>query len=320
MERIKVGVVGVGYFGQYHAEKYAGMEGVELVGVADVDSSRVEEVAHRFQTRPFYDHRDLIDKVRAVSIAVPTQYHYQVTADFFNQGVDVLLEKPITSTLEEANRLIELGKAKGLILQIGQLERFNGAFVASKEIIQNPLRIESFRTSPFPGRGIDVNVVLDLMIHDIDILLSVVPSEVRQIHASGMPVVTPQLDTASARVEFENGCIANLEANRVAEEKVRKTRIHQANGSLTIDYLFQRASFSRRGMVSDEGTSGEPCQEIPVQKVDLLGAEIQSFLQSVRHRKAARVSGWDGRRALEVALKIVRTISEETQPSKTEQN
>jgi len=312
VKRIKVGVVGVGFFGRFHAEKYAAMEGVELVGVADVDSSRADEVAQRHRTRSFSDYRNLIDIVEAVSIAVPTCRHHPVAVDFFRQGVDVLLEKPIASTLEEADQLIELAESKDLILQVGQLERFNGALLASQGMIQNPFCVESLRLSPFPGRGVDVDVVLDVMIHDIDILLSLVSSDVRAIHATGKPVVTSQADTADARIEFENGCLAKLKASRVAEEKVRQTRIYQSSGTLTLDYLSQRAFFSPGEAVPEGRNDQSVCQEIPVERVDLLESELDSFIRSVRDRKRVRVSGREGRRALEVALKITGKINEET--------
>jgi predicted dehydrogenase len=224
--------------------------------------------------------------------------------------VDVLLEKPITSTVEEADQLIRLAEGKGLILQVGQLERFNGALIASREIIQDPFLFESHRLSPFLGRGADVDVVLDLMIHDIDILLSLVPSEVSGVHATGSPVVTSQLDTVTARVEFKNGCIAQLEASRAAEEKTRKTRIHQADGVITIDYLSQKVFLSRTGTIPGASGSNPLLEEISVRKADLVEAEIQSFLQSVRDRQTPRVSGRDGKRALEMALKIVESATE----------
>jgi predicted dehydrogenase len=308
---IRVGVVGVGYLGQFHAEKYANMEGVELVGVADIDSHRAKEVAKRCRTQPFFHHSQLFEKVQAVSIAVPTLLHYPITKDFFLKGTDVLLEKPITSTLEEADDLIEIAESKSLIFQVGHLERFNGALSALKGIVQSPVYIESHRLSPFPERGIDVNVVLDLMIHDIDILLSLVNSKVSKIDSVGIPVLTSHSDVANARIEFENGCRANLTASRVSKEKIRKTRIFQPTGTLSIDYLSQKASFTKRVQHQTKSKTAEiVTEEIPVKKVDSLQAEIHSFLQSVRDRKAAQISGRDGKRALEVARQIIQKIDE----------
>ena len=309
MGKIRVGVVGVGYLGQFHAEKYGHMEGVELVGVVDVNSPRAKEIAKRCRTQPFFHHSHLFDKVQAVSIAVPTLLHYPITKDFFLQGIDVLLEKPISHTLEEADELIGLAESRGLIFQVGHLERFNGALSAIERMVQSPLYIESHRLSPFPGRGTDVNVVLDLMIHDIDIILSLVGSKVRKIDAVGIPILTPHSDIANARIEFENGCKVNVTASRVSKEKIRRTRIFLPNGTLSVDYLTQKVSLAKR--VDDPRKNRVPeifTEEIPVTKVDSLEAEIHSFLQSVRDRKRARVSGTDGKQALEVALQIIQKI------------
>jgi predicted dehydrogenase len=311
VKKIRVGVVGVGYLGQFHAEKYANMEAVELVGVADIDASRAKEIAKRCWTQPFFHHSYLFDKVQAVSIAVPTLMHHPITKDFFLHGIDVLLEKPISQTLEEADELIALAESKNLILQVGHLERFNGAFTALEGMVQNPLLLEAHRLSPFPGRGTDVNVVLDVMIHDIDILLSLVHSKVKEIDAVGIPILTPHSDIANARIGFENGCRANVTASRVSKEKIRRTRIFLPNGTLSIDYLIQKVSFTKR--VDDPMKHKIPeiiTEEIPVTKVDSLEAEIHSFLQSVRDRNRARVSGWDGKQALELALQIIHKIDE----------
>jgi predicted dehydrogenase len=311
VEKIKVGVVGVGYFGQFHAEKYAKIEEAELVGVVDIHPSRSREVAKRYGTQAFKHHVDLFNKVQAVSIAVPTPSHYLLTKDFLLQGIDVLLEKPITNTLEEADELIGLAESKGLILQVGHLERFNGALSGLEGRVQNPCFIESHRLGPFSGRGAEVDVVLDLMIHDLDIILSLLNSKVKQYQAVGIPILTPTLDVANARIEFENGCTASLTASRVSKEKIRKTRIFQPDGILSIDYLSQKLSLSKK--VVPPGREEIPemaTEDIPVQKIDLLEAEIHSFLQSVRNRKNARVPGFDGKRALELALQIIQKIDD----------
>jgi predicted dehydrogenase len=309
VEKIKVGVVGVGYFGQFHAEKYAKFEEAELVGVVDIHPSRSREVAKRYGTQAFEHHVDLFNKVQAVSIAAPTPSHFSLTKDFFRQGIDVLLEKPITNTLEEADELIGLAESKGLILQVGHLERFNGALSALEGRVQNPCFIESHRLGPFSGRGAEVDVVLDLMVHDLDIILSLLNSEVKQFQAVGIPILTTSLDIANAHIEFENGCTASLTASRVSREIIRKTRIFQPDGILSIDYLSQRLSLSKKVVPPGKEESPEMAtEEIPVKKIDLLEAEIHSFLRSVRNRKNAQVSGWDGKRALELALQIIRKI------------
>jgi predicted dehydrogenase len=311
VKKIKVGVVGVGYFGQFHAEKYAKMEGVELVGVVDMDGPRAREIAKRCRTQPFFRYTDLFQKVQAVSIAVPTPFHYSITKECFLQGIDVLLEKPISSTLEEADELISLAKSKGLILQVGHLERFNGALSGIEARVQHPWFIESHRLGPFSGRGAEVDVVLDLMVHDLDIVLSLVNSKVKQFHAVGFPVLTHTSDIANARIEFENGCTASLTVSRVSEEKIRKTRIFQPNGILSIDYLSQKLFLSKKAVPPERKKVPEMVtKEIPVKKTDLLKAEIHSFLQSVRDRKDARVTGSDGKRALTLALQIIQKIDD----------
>jgi predicted dehydrogenase len=311
VEKLKVGVVGVGYFGQFHAEKYAKIEGVELVGVVDVDTSRAGEIAKRYRTQPFEHHADLFNKIQAVSIAVPTPFHYSTTKDFFLQGIDVLLEKPISNTLDQADELIGLAESKGLIFQVGHLERFNGALSGVEGRVQHPRFIESHRLAPFSGRGAEVDVVLDLMVHDIDIILSLVNSKVKELQAVGIPILTHSPDIANARIEFENGCTASLTANRVSEEKIRKTRIFQPDGILSIDYLSQKLSLSKKGVpLGEEKIPQMITEEIPVQKIDLLESEIRSFLQSVRNRKKARVSGLDGKRALALALQIIQKMND----------
>ena len=311
MEKLKVGVVGVGYFGQFHAEKYAKIEDVDLVGVVDIDASRAKEIAKRYRTQSLFHHTDLFNKVQAVSIAVPTPFHYSMTKDFFLRGIDVLLEKPISNTLEEADELIGLAESKDLIFQIGHLERFNGALSGIGGRIENPLFIESHRLGPFSGRGADVDVVLDLMVHDIDIILSLINAKVRQFEAVGIPILTRYSDIANARIEFENGCAASLTASRVSKEKIRKTRIFQPDGILSIDYLSQRLSLSKKAIPFGKEEMPEMvAEEIPVEKIDLLEAEIRSFLQSVKDRKKARVSGSDGKRALALALQIIQKIDD----------
>ena len=311
MKPIAVGVVGVGYLGQYHAEKYSRMEGVELVGVVDTDSSRAREIAERVHTRPFLRHSDLFGRVQAVSIAVPTPLHHSIAREFFHHGIDVLLEKPVCCTLEETDELIAAADTKGRILQVGHVERFNGASLALQGKIRNPRFVESSRLSPFLKRAADVDVILDLMIHDIDLLLSWVDSRVKDLQAVGTPVLTPHVDIANARIEFENGCIASLTASRVAPEKLRKTHLFQPDGYFSIDYLSQKAFFSGRGSAwKGERDSESIAEEIPVRKIDSLEAEIQSFLQSVKSRRPALVSGRDGKRALELALRISRTITQ----------
>jgi len=311
VEKIKVGVIGVGYFGQFHAEKYSKIENVELVGVVDKDPARARATAKECRTQAFSDYTEILERVQAVSIAVPTPLHYAVARDFLLRGIDVLLEKPISKNLDEAEELIELAESKGLILQVGHLEQFNGPLLALEGIIQNPMFIESNRLGPFLMRATDIDIVLDLMIHDIEIILSWVDARVKWFHAVGIPVLTSHIDIANVRMEFENGCTVNLTASRVSREKVRKIRLFQPNGYLSIDFLAQKVVFASKKETPEKGEFPEILvQKIPIKKVDPLEMEIRSFLQCVRDRKPPRVSGKDGKRALELALQITHQIEE----------
>jgi predicted dehydrogenase len=311
VKKIKVGVVGVGYFGQFHVEKYAKMKGVELVGVADVNTARATEIARRYRTQPFSHHAELLERVQAVTIAAPTPLHHAIAKDFLLRGIDVLLEKPISTTLEEADELIQLAGSKGLILQIGHLERFNGAMLALEGMVQDPVFIETNRLGPFLMRGTEVDVVLDLMIHDLDIILSWVQSKVKWLHPVGIPVLTPHIDIANVRVEFENGCTANLTASRVSRERMRKIRLFQPKGYLSIDFLSQKVIYAGKKEEPEEGKLAKiVVRKIPVKKVDPLKMEMESFLQSVRDRRPPRVTGGEGKQALDMALQIVQGIKE----------
>ncbi len=306
MEKLRVGVVGVGYFGWFHAEKYARIPDVELVGVADINEVRAQEVAKHFSTRPFVDYRDLLDKLQAVSVVVPTPIHYQIARDFIDHGIDVLLEKPMTTSLQEAEVLVEKAENQQTVLQIGHLERFNSAVFALNGLLGNPLFIDSLRFSPFLERASQIDVVLDLMIHDIDIILSIVQSEVSSISAVGVPVVSSHLDIANARIEFANGCTANITASRVSPKKMRQIRIFENDGYFTIDFLSHKMRIHRKKQGSDgpEVVS----EEIKIIPTDALESEIQSFIQKVRDRTDPLVSGRSGKRALEVALSITEQI------------
>lgn len=307
MEKVKVGVVGVGYLGVHHARIYSEIPSAELVGVADTDRKKAEEIAQRFNTTPYSDYRDLIKKVDAVSIVVPTILHHKVAVDFIKNNVDILLEKPITTNISEARDLVKRAEKNGLILQVGHLERFNTAFRGLKGIIIKPLFIESHRLSPFPERGTDVDVILDLMIHDIDIALSLTGSEVSDIRAVGVPVLTPKIDIANARIEFKNGCVVNLTASRVSKEKMRKLRIFQPDAYISLDYQNHELLVFRR--ISKEGLRPEiRMEKVDVVKGDSLKSEIEAFIDSVRNRRSPLVSGREGLKALTVAHKIIKKI------------
>lgn len=308
-DKIKVGVVGVGYLGKIHAQKYARIPEAELVGVVDIDKACCQEVAAHTNCRPFYHYRELMGHVEAVSIAVPTLSHYEIAKDFILAGVDVLLEKPITATVQEAQELNALARERGAIFQIGHLERFNGAIASMNGVVTSPLLIESCRLSPFSGRGTDVDVILDLMIHDIDIILSIVRSEVERVEAVGMPFYSSLIDVAHARILFKGGCVAHISASRIAQEKVRKMVILQKDSYLSVDYIKQSLVITQRGKEGREGMQVQ-VDEI-VRENDSLETQLKAFLQSIRERTPPVVSGEDGQRALEVALQIADIINKD---------
>jgi len=306
VEKVKVGVVGVGYLGRYHAEKYANLPQAELVGVVDINTEKAQEIARTWNTRALSDYRDLIPQVRAVSIVVPTPLHYAIASDFLKQGVDVLVEKPITTTLEEAEGLITLARDRGLILQVGHLERFNAAIVATRDSVRNPMFIESHRLAFFQERGTDVDVILDLMIHDIDIILNMVKSPVREIRAVGVPVISQRIDIANARLEFENGCVANVTASRISDKTMRKIRIFEPDAYISIDYAAKEVQVYRKVSEASPGSYPEIVSEqISIDEKDSLEEEIKAFLRSVITREEPVVPGKAGKEALKVALEIV---------------
>ncbi len=309
MKPLRIGVVGVGHIGQFHAEKYARMEGVELVGIADIIADRAHDVANRLGTKAFTDYKDLIEKVDAASIVVPTDLHFPASHDFLEAKVDLLIEKPITETLDDADTLIQLADSKGLIIQVGHLERFNPAILALSEVIDRPLFIESDRLSGFGERGTEVDVVLDLMIHDIDIILSLVKSPIKSIHAVGVPVVTPRVDIANARLIFENGCVANVTASRISMKTMRKIRFFQKDTYVSVDYASHDVTVIQKdGKGTKLPVPGMSMNRSKFEKADSLDAELKAFVQSVRTRQPPLVTGSDGRNALQVAIDIVRQI------------
>ncbi len=310
MTNLRAAVVGVGYLGRFHAQKYAALPGVELIGVVDADAQRAREIATEVGTTAYSDYRELLDKADIVSIAVPTQFHYEVAKECLEAGVHILLEKPITQTVEEADELIAIATGKNLVFQVGHLERFNPAVMALKGVLKNPVFIESHRLAPFKERGTDVNVVLDLMIHDIDILLSMVPSTIKTINSVGVPVLSPEVDIANARLQFENGCVANVTASRVSRETMRKIRIFQPDAYISIDYQARKISILRKGGMGFPvpGLPEIDMEERSFEQVDALLEEIRSFVDSVRNGTPPVVSGEEGKRALELALQINRKL------------
>jgi predicted dehydrogenase len=301
----RCGVVGVGYLGRFHAQKYAALENAQLVGVVDSNREQVEKVAQETGSTPFSDHRQLFGQVEAVSIAVPTLHHYSVAKEFLERGIHVLIEKPITATLQEAQELNAIAKKTGALIQVGHLERFSPGLMAAATQCQNPMFIESTRLAPFKLRGSDVNVVLDLMIHDVDIILDLVKSPLRSIAASGARVLSNDIDIANARLEFENGCIANVTSSRVSLKTERKMRIFQPGAYLSVDFQARGLSVYRLG----EGEQFPGVPEIVAEQKsygesDPLNAEIMAFLDSIQNQTPVVVTGEDGERALRAAFQI----------------
>lgn len=310
MRKIKVGVIGVGHLGKFHAEKYATLSGVELAAVVDTDKKQADDIAAKLKTKAFYSYKDILSKdaVDAVSIVVPTSLHYSIAKDFLASGIDVLLEKPITNTLKEADELIGIAVNKKAILQIGHLERFNAAVMAMDGIVNNPMFIESDRLSPFPNRGADVDVILDVMIHDIDIILNFVKSEIESVDAVGIPVITDKVDIANARIKFQNGCVANVTASRVSKERMRKIRLFQHDAYISIDYAHQHMAVFKKVLGKDGALPQIVEEDMKIEKSDTLLEEAKAFVDCVISRKSPLVSGEDGRRALEVAQRIQEKI------------
>jgi predicted dehydrogenase len=309
MEKIRTAVVGVGYLGRFHAQKYAALEGSVLVGVADTQARSRDAVAAELGVPAFADYTELLGKVDAVSIVTHTPSHFGIAGDFLRHGAHVLVEKPMTETLEQARGLIDLAAAHGRILQVGHLERFNAAILAAEPYLRAPRFLECHRLAPFKERGTDVNVVLDLMIHDIDIVQSIVRSPIVSIDAIGTPVFSGQIDIANARIRFANGCVANTTASRVSLKTERKLRVFEDDAYLSLDLQQKILTVIRK-----KAPGGEPSllpvtiEEQNLEQGDALKAEIESFLACVRSGGQPVVSGEDGLRALETALRITEQV------------
>ena len=301
---MKVAVVGVGHVGRHHARYYAELPGVELVGVVDIVKSRADEIAGLCRTAAFTDYRELFGKVDAASLAVPTVDHARIGIDLLQQGIDVLVEKPIASSLEQARSLIDVAQQNKRVLQIGHVERFNPVVMAARELATKPQFFEIHRLAAFSARSLDIDVVLDLMIHDIDIVLSLVPAGVREVRAVGIPVLSPKADIANARVEFDDGCVANFTASRVSFEKTRKLRFFQPHDYISVDYAAQTGLMVslRMGHVTERKL--EPVKEEP------LKLQLAAFSKCVEQRQTPVVGGEDGCRALDLAMRINGAITE----------
>jgi len=305
----RIGVVGAGYFGKLHASKYAENKGAKLAAVCDIDQERAHACAKQYGATPYTDYRELFGKVDGVSIVVPTNAHFEIARAFLREGMHVLLEKPISSTLEEADELIRLAKSKGVVFQVGHLERYNPAVQSLTKVLRRPRFIECQRISPFKLRGTDINVVLDLMIHDIDLVLNIVKSPVVQVDAIGVPVLSEAEDIANARIRFADGCVATITASRVSWKTERTMRIFQPDAYIVLDLHASKLAVMRRVIGSADGILPELKQEEQLfQPVDNLKREIDSFLGCIASGAEPLVTATDARRALEAALDISRQL------------
>lgn len=326
MDKFKIGVIGVGHLGRLHVQNYRLIPDIELVGVFDIDHDRARQVATEFQTIAYEDLEDLLDNIQAASIVVTTTSHFEIASACLKRGIHCLVEKPLTSSLAEADELIEAARQAGLILQVGHIERFNPAILALKDFELKPMFIESHRLASFNPRGTDVAVVLDLMIHDIDIILHLVKNPVAKIDASGVAVVTDEVDIANARLGFENGCVANITSSRISQKKMRKMRLFQRNAYIGIDFL---QKFSEIYQLVDAPAAPARPDQFPIEfgqlnqaglpkkiiyerrqieAANALKLELESFIHSIRSGTRPEVSGEEGREALRVALAITDLI------------
>jgi len=305
MKKIRAAVVGVGYLGRFHAQKYAALSQCELTAVVDIDAEAAARVAAELGTRALTDYRELCGQIDAVSVVTPTDSHAEIATALLRSGAHVLVEKPIAQSVEQAQQLIDAARQLGLVLQVGHLERFNPAILAAEPLLARARFIECHRLAPFKERGTEVNVVLDLMIHDIDLVQMIIGSPVATLDAIGTPVFSGEIDIANVRLTFENGCVANVTASRVSLKTERKLRVFHDGGYLSIDLQQKILTVIRKRLLP--ATAGELPVQIEEQSFaqgDALLAEIKAFLAAVRGERAVLVSGEDGQRALRTAIAI----------------
>jgi len=311
MAPIKTAVVGVGYLGKFHAQKYAALPTSKLIAVCDNNIETATTIADELNVRALDSLPALLPEIDALSIVVPTQLHYDIAKQCLIAGKHVLLEKPMTTTLEQARELIALADEHQCILQIGHLERFNPAILALEDTLQHPLFIESQRIAPFNPRGADVNVILDLMIHDIDIILDIVNSDVTNIDAKGVAVLSKDIDIANVRLQFENGCVANVTASRAGMKSERKMRVFQHDTYVSVDFQNKKVGIHRKGDGEQfPGVANIESKELELDQGDALNSEIESFLNCIANNKKPKVDGVSGARALQTAIEITHLLNE----------
>jgi predicted dehydrogenase len=315
IRHLKTAAIGVGSLGRHHARNHAEIAAAgrtEFVGVADAHEETARAIAEENNCAYFTDWRELLDKVEMVSIATPTETHADIACAFLEKGIHVLVEKPIARTLEEADKMIRTAEKSGAKIMVGQLERYNPAMVALRPHVAGPLYFEIHRVSPFPARSLDVDVVLDVMIHDLDAIQWLVGEEIKvsEVHAVGIPVITDKVDAANARIEFENGAVANITASRIGTEKIRKTRFYQTNSYVVLDYVTKFASLTTLAPNAIHPLLGVSINRLEVKDVEPLRAEIEAFLDSIENDTIPPVSAADGRRALSLALEVLEKIDQ----------
>ena len=304
---VRVAVIGVGHLGKHHARILSALPGVELVAGVDTHLGRATEIASEYRTRPSMDQRELTGKVDAVTIAVPTEIHREVALPFLLAGIPVLVEKPMARSLAEADEMIDAAARAGTVLAVGHTERFNPAVAVAREHLTDPRFIEVHRLGVFPERSLDIDVVFDVMIHDLDVILSLVKSEVASIDAVGVPVLTKRVDIANVRLRFANGCMANLTASRISRDRVRKIRFFQPQAYLSIDYAAQKVEkWTLDRMLGIPKINGG---ELPVVSEEPLARELADFIDAVRVKRQPLVDGAQGRRALALADQISSTMT-----------
>jgi len=308
-QEVKIGVIGVGHLGQHHARLLTEIEGARLVGICDV-SEAGRELAEKYSVPFFNDYRELAGKVDAVTVVVPTVLHHEIARFFLERNVHTFIEKPCTKTLDEANDLVSLAGKKQLTLQVGHVERFNAAILKLQSLCESPRFIECQRMGPFSPRIQDVGVVQDLMIHDIDIVLSLVRSPIKHIDAVGIAVLTDNEDIANAHIVFENGCIANLTASRISEERIRKLRIFELDKYCSLDYANQAITMRRKSNLEEKIIR----EELEVHKAEPLRLELEHFITCIKERKKPLVTIEDGKNALEVAVEILEQVKHNLPP------
>lgn len=302
MQKLKIGVVGVGHIGREHARIYSQLEDVQFVGVFDIDPAVARSISQQYDIRCFSALADLVGSVDAVTIATPTSTHFEVAKPFLSAGRSVLMEKPIADSPDSARELVRLARANGAVLQIGHIERFNPVLRVLEDRLTRPRFIEAHRLSPYPGRSTDIGVVLDLMIHDLDVILHLVRSPIRSIDAVGVAVLSQGEDIANARIRFENGCVANITTSRISPEKMRKIRVFQEDTYMSLDYQNQSGEIFRK-------LKSQIIRErVPVEKEEPLRLELQSFVECAIARREPVVSGEQGAAALDVAIEITDRI------------